>query len=185
MAVQKFRNLSGILTMPWHSQMQCLQSYIQQKRILGRLDGTQISHNLRRCLGNICPFAEFLRINNPMIGGIRLSQPRIFLRMLIPVKIPAIHNTASHAHCMSIHIFGGGMGDDICAPFKRTAINRRWKCIVHNQGNSMIMGCLCKFLNIQNYQCRIGNGFCKHCFCIRQKRLGQLFQRSVRIHKSA
>ena len=65
---------------------------------------------------------------------------------------------AAHSRAMAIHIFGGGMGYNIRSPLDRTAVYRRWKCIIHNQRNAMSMGSIGKPLNIQYRKRRIGYG---------------------------
>ena len=81
--------------------------------------------------------------------------------MGFPVKISAVYNTAAYSHCMSIHVLGGTMGNDICTPLKRTAVDRGCEGIVHDQRYTMLMSYLCKFFNIQNGQRRICNGLSK------------------------
>ena len=84
---------------------------------------------------------------------------------------------------MSIHVFRGGVRHDISAPLKRTAVDRRRKSIVHNQRYSIGMGNFRKLFNVQNRQCRIGNGLSEHRFCIRTEGCHQFLFRGIRIHK--
>ena len=56
---------------------------------------------------------------------------------------------------------GGTMGNDICPPLKRTAVNRSCERIIHDQRYTVFMSHFCKFFNIQNSQRRICNGLSK------------------------
>ena len=165
--------------------MQGFQAYIQQECILRRLGRPEIPHQLGSCLSDISQLPEFFRISNPMIRIIRHAKSRIFARVFPPVKIAGIHDGPAYAHGMSIHIFRCGMSHDIRPPFKRPAIYRRRKSIIHNKGNLMGMRRFSKFFDIQHYQRRIGDGFRQHASRIILECLMQFFFRSIRIHHRA
>ena len=120
-----------------------------------------------------------------MIRLVRRTKARKFLRTGCPVKIARIHNTSSHCHSMAIHVLGCGMDYNIGSPLERIAVDRRRKGIVHDQRHLMRMGKHCKFLNIQNYQRRIGDGLRKDTFRIRSKSFCNLFRRCIRVYYRA
>ena len=95
--------------------------------------------------------------------------------MCHPVEMAAVHNAAAHSRAVAVHILGGGMGHDICAPLKRAAVDGRGEGVVHDQGHAVGMGCLCKLFNVQNSQGRVGNGFAKHGLGVGLKGGIQLF----------
>ena len=103
--------------------------------------------------------------------------------MSFPVKITAVHNTASHGSCMTIHVFCRRMSNNIHPKCKRAAVDRSCKCIVTDHRNPMVMSQRHKFLDIQNHTCRIRNGLCKYCLGIWPKILFQLFCRKILIHQ--
>ena len=177
-------HLLGVLTVSGHSEMQSFQTHVEQERVLRGLDRAEISHQLRRRLGDICFFPKSLRVNQSVIGLIRSGQPREFILMGHPVKISAVHNTAAHSHGMSVHVFCGGMGHNIRAEFKGPAVDGRSEGIVHDQRNAMIMGRLREFFNIQNNQGGVGDGFSEHRLCVGTEFLFQILRGNLRIHQS-
>ena len=171
--------------MPLHSQMQRLKADIQKKRILRRLDGAQVPHQLGGCLCNVCAFAKLLRIHNSMICLVRRGKSREFIRICVPVKVAAVYDRSADAGCMAIHVLGGRVGYDIRSPFERPAVDRRCKCIVYDKRNPMGMGCFCKLFKVQHDQCRICNGLSEYRLGILSKRVVQFFFRAVWIHKGS
>ena len=75
--------------------------------------------------------------------------------MGLPVKIPAVHDAAADGHGVAIHVFRRGVGHDIGAPLKGTAVDRRCKRIVDDERHALGMGRAGKFLNIQDNQGRV------------------------------
>ena len=117
-----------------------------------------------------------------MIRFIRLSQSREFAGSS-PVKLTAVHNDTTHLDGMAIHVFGGGMNDDICTEFKGTAQDWGSKGVIYNQRDTIAVCQLCHFFKVQYMQCRIGNGFTEYCLSVGLDCLLQLLQRCVAIHK--
>ena len=85
---------------------------------------------------------------------------------------------------VAVHVLGGGVGDDIRTPFKRTAINGCGKGIVHNEGNAVRMGNIRHFTDIQHAKRGIGNSLRKESFRIGAERFGDFLRRSVLVHES-
>ena len=101
-----------------------------------------------------------------MIGLVRCTESRKLIRMSHPVKIAAIYDRSAKGCSMSIHIFRGRMCHNISSPFNRPQIHRRRERIIHDQRNSVCMGCFCKLLDIKYRQSRIGNGLAKYHLCV-------------------
>ena len=148
-----------------------------------RLNGTKVSHKLSCCLCNISAFSEFFCIYNSVICLIRCRKSRKFICMGIPVKIATVNDRTSDTRRMAIHIFCCRVGNNICSPLKRTAVNRCCKRIIHNKRNSVSVRRTCKFLKIKNNKSRIGNRLSKHRFCVFSKCSLQFFLRTIRIYK--
>ena len=152
--------------------------------MLRRLNTSKITHELRSTFRNKSTlFAKLLRISNSMIRFIRFTKSRELIGIRHPVKATAVHDCSTDCCTMTIHIFRCRMCYNICSPLDRTAVDRRWKCIVHDQRHSMLMCCLCKLLNIKNRQCRIGNRLTKHRPCIVLECSCKLFFGAIRRYK--
>ena len=92
-AAQKLGHSLGIFAMPLHPHMKALQAKIQEKRMLGGLNTAEITHQLRRSLGDKGPFlSEFFGVGNTVIALIRRAQAWKFVGMGHPVKAAAVYN---------------------------------------------------------------------------------------------
>lgn len=119
-----------------------------------------------------------------MIRLIRSTQPWVFVRILRPRKLSAIHNNATHRCGMPIHIFGSGMHHNVRAPLYRTTVNWCGECVIHYQRHTMGMSHLGKLLYVQNLNRRIGYGFTKQNLGIRPERGCYFLLRRIGTHKS-
>ena len=163
--------------------MKSFQPDIDQKGVLGRLDGAQIPHQLGGSLGNISQLSEFLCVDDAVIGLIRLRQSLKLVMMGFPVKIAAVHNTAAYRSRVAVHVLGGAVGHNIRSPLKGTAVDGGGKGIIHNQRHSMAVGHSRELLNIQHRQSRIGDSLREKGLGIGSEGLFQLLLRGVRVHQ--
>ena len=168
-----------------HPQMQCFQSYIQKKRILGRLNGTHIPHQLCGSLGDICQLSKLLCIDDPMIGLVRCGQPRKLVAVRFPVKISAVYDGAAHAGRMAVHILCGRVDHDVRSPLNGPAVDRCRKGIVHDKRNPVGVGRPGKLFQIQDNQRWIGNGLTEYGLGVLTECPFQLPGSTVRIYKSS
>ena len=60
-----------------------------------------------------------------MVGVVWCGESGEFLRMSHPIEVAGIHDCAAHAGAVTVHIFGGGVRDDIHAILERSAIDGR------------------------------------------------------------
>ena len=120
-----------------------------------------------------------------MIRFIRFSQSMIFMSIGIPVKVTAVNDSSANLHSMSVHIFGGGMSNDIRTPFKRTTVNRSSEGVVYDKRNFMLVSNLCEFLDIQNNQSRICDCFCEKYFGVRAESSSNFLSTCICINESA
>ena len=68
---------------------------------------------------------------------------------------------------MTVHIFSGGVGDYIGAPFKRAAINRSSKCVIDDERDAMAMCYVGKLLYVEHIHSGICDCFAKQGFGVR------------------
>ena len=128
--------------------MQGLQTEVQIEGVLWTLDRAQVAHELGSCLGDICQFTECLGIAQSVVGHVWLGEASELVVLSFPIEVTAVHNHTAYLYAMSVHIFGGGMGDNVCAKLKWTAVDRGREGIVHNQWHTMLVGDVCYALNI-------------------------------------
>ena len=171
--------------MAFNTQWKRFQAEVQKKAVHRRRNRAQITHQLGSSLSDVSFFSELLCIDNAVIGFIRLCQAVIFMAVGIPVEVTAVDNGAAYLNGMSVHIFGGGVGNDICTPLEGTAVYRCGKGVIHNKRHAVLVCNVCKFLDIKNYQSRIGDSFCKENLCVRFECGSDLFFCCIGINKGA
>ncbi len=168
-----------------HADMQRFQSQIQVKCALRGLHTSEVAHQLGSRFCDKCTFlAELLRVNDSVIGIIRLSKARELILMSHPVKMTAVYDGAADCRAVAVHIFGGGVGNDIGPPLDRSQIHRGRESIVNDQRNPVTMCCRREFLHVKHRQGRIGNGFTEYQLRVRLKRSVQFLIGCVRRYKS-
>ena len=86
------------------------------------------------------------------------------LVVLRPVEVSAVHDDTADACCVTVHIFGGGMGHDVRAEGKRTAVDGCREGVVNDQRNAMRMGGFGKLLDVKNVERRIGKRLAENRF---------------------
>ena len=79
-----------------------------------------------------------------------------------PVELAAVHDDAAHLQGMAVHVFGGGVDDDVGTEIEGTAEHRRGKGIVHDQGQAVTMGQGRDAFDVQHVHGRIGQGLAEH-----------------------
>ena len=84
-----------------------------------------------------------------------------------PVEVNAVHYHTAHLCGQSVHIFRGGVGDDVGAPFKRPAVHGRGESIVHDEGHPVLVGNLSEALDVENGTARVRDGLAEECFRVR------------------
>ena len=86
---------------------------------------------------------------------------------------------------MTVHILGGGMGDDVASPLKGTAVDGCGKGVVDNQWHTVAMGYAGKLLDVEHLATGIGDGFAEHRLGIGAECLLYLFLGGILIDKRA
>ena len=181
---KEFRDSLGIFTVAGHPDMQAFQAEVQKERALGALDGTEVAHELADRLGDIgASQAETFGVNNTVVAVIRRGQAGELFRIRGPVKFSAVHDTAADSAAVPVHIFGGGMGYDISAPFDGAAVDRRGESVVHDQRDTVSVRCGGKHFDIQDAEGGIGDGFAENSFRVGTESGVQFLRRAVRGHE--
>ena len=101
-----------------------------------------------------------------MIGFIGLAQAGEFIRMGQPIEFATVYDGAAHAGAMTIHIFCGGMGNNIGTPFNGTTVDGSGEGVIHDEGYAVAMSGLGEFLNIQHGEGGVSNGFAENSLSI-------------------
>ena len=185
MALEKFGDRLSVFAVARHPDVETLQSKIQEKSVLRRLNGTEIAHQLCGGLGNeSAAESKPLGISHAMVAVIRRGETGILIGIFGPVELSGIDDAAAYTRTVAVHIFGGRMGDNVGAPFKGAAVDRGSKGIINNQRHAMRVGGMGKLLDIQHGEGRVGD-------CLAKNRLGvgaegglQFLGSAVRIDES-
>ncbi len=181
---EEFRHRLAVLTVPLHAHMEALQPQVQDKGVLGALDGAEIPHELGGAFGDEGPLLpELLRVGDAVVAVVRGAQTGIFVRVGHPVEPAAVHDGSAHRRAVAVHVLGGGMGHDVSSPLKGTAVDRGGEGIVDNQGNAVGMGASRKLLDVQHGEGRIGDGLAEHGLSIVLKSRVQFLLRGIRAHE--
>ena len=174
--VQELGHLLGILAVLGHAQVQRLQTHVEQEGVLRSGYGAQVAHELCHELGGISHLAECLNVCQAVIrlvgraeaGEAVYAQRRTvgnggsFVGACLPIEVTAVHHTSSHLCSHAVHIFRGAVGHDVGSPLEGSAVDRRGKGVVDNQGNTVTVGNTCETLNIEDGAARVGDGLAKH-----------------------
>ena len=182
--LQKFRDFLRVFAVTRHAHMQTLKAEIQIIRALRGLNRAEIAHQLDSRLRDIrTREAEALSICHAVITLVGRTQTGVFVRVLRPVKFAGINDRAADGARVAVHVFCRRVYDDICAPFKRAAVDGRCKRVVHNQRNAAPVRGRREFFDIQNGQRRVCNRLAIHGLCVGPKCGVQFLRRAVRIDK--
>ena len=161
-----------------------LQTQIQNKGTLGRLNTAKVPHQLGGALGDEGALdAEALGVGDAVIAVIGSAQAGELVGILGPVELAGIHNDAADGGGVAVHVLGGGVGDDIRAPLKGTAVDGSGEGVVHDQGHTVLMGDFRKLLNVQHRQGGVGDGLAEERPGVGLEGGVQLFRRRVRGHE--
>ena len=161
--------------------MEGFQTEIQHKGTLRGLNATKITHKLNNGLGDKGSIiAKFFCINKTVIGLVRGGKPWELVLVGHPVEFSGIDNSTAYSCTMAVHVFSGGVGNNICPPLYWSAVYRGREGVVHHKWHTMFMSYSGEFLNIKNSKSRVGNGFAEHGSGIFLKGGGQLLIGGIR-----
>ena len=123
--------------------MQALQPQVHIERVLRRLNGPEIAHELRRRLRDERPFQpEALRVHHAVVAFIRRGEAGELVGVRRPVEASGVHDGTAHAHAVAVQVLRGGMRHDVGAPFDGAAVHRRGERVVHDERHAVrVRGC--------------------------------------------
>ena len=105
--------------------------------------------------------------------------------MGVPIEVTAVHDGTTYRCGVSVHIFSSGVGDDVCSPFKRAAVDWCGKGVVYNQGHTVFVGHPGEAFYVEHVAARIRNGFAEKTFRVRTESGFDTFVVPFRIYKRA
>ena len=120
-----------------------------------------------------------------MVALIGCAETGELLGMSHPVEVAAVYNHATNLARCAVHVLGSAVCDDVCAPFKRAAVDRCSECVVDNERHTVLVGDACKLLDVEHSATRVADCLAEHYLCVRAKCLLYLLLRCVRINVSA
>ena len=85
-----------------------------------------------------------------MIRIVRSGEPRELLGVLCPVEVTAVDDAAADAYAVAVNILCCGVGNDVSAPLKGTAVDGSCEGVVNNKRNTVRMCKVRKFLEVKN-----------------------------------
>lgn len=142
-------------------------------------------HELCGGFGDVSGLAEVLGIGHAMVGIVRRSESGEFLRMGHPVEVAGIHDRAAHAGAVTVHIFGGGVRDDIHAILEWTTVDWCGERVIDDQWHAVAVRCVRELFEIKNDERRIGDGFAEDRLGVRLECRFEFFLGAVRAYERA
>ena len=162
MVFQEAGNGQAVFAVALHAYVQAFQTQIEKECVLGGRSRAEIPHQLGSCLHNKGHLTEALGVYDTVIAVIGLAQTGELVRVCEPVKISGIHDASANLRAVTVHILGGGVGNDIRTEQKRLAVDGRSKGVINDERHVVRVGRVRELFNIQNGQCGIGNGLAEH-----------------------
>ena len=148
-------------------------------------DAAQVAHQLRHQLRRVSLLAKRLRVSQSVIALVGSAESRELVSLSLPVEVTAIHHGATHLTRMTVHVLRCGVSDNVCTPFKRTAVDRRSKRVIHNEWHTMPVRHLRKSLDVEHIAARVRNRLAKEALRIWTELLLDALIIPVRVNKRA
>ena len=146
-----------------HPDVQAFQTKVQHISVHGGLHGAEVPHELRGSLCNESSLlAETLGVGDTVVAVVRGAQTRELLGVRHPVELATVHDGTAQHCAVAVHVLGGGVGHDVCAPLKGAAVDRRGEGVVHHQRHAVGVGGLGKLFNVQHGQGGVCDGLAEH-----------------------
>ena len=163
LSLEEFGTGLCVLHVARHPHVQGLEAEIQIEGVLRGLHGTEIPHELARRLCDEGTFSsELLCVDDAVVGLIRCRKPRELVFMGHPVEAAAVHNGTAEGGPVAIHIFGGRVGHNVCAPLEGPAVDGCREGVVDDERHTVGVGDLCKEGDVKNRKGGIGDGLTEH-----------------------
>ena len=156
--LQPLRYFEGALAVPADSQVQGLQTQVQVEGVLGALGAAEVPHQMGHGLGDVGRLAKLLGIGKAVVGGVGGGEAGEFVGILVPGEVAAVHQGTAHGDAVAVDVLGGGVGDDIGPPFKRTAQHGGGEGVVHHQRQAVFVRHLGPALDVEDLYAGVGDG---------------------------
>ena len=155
MLFQEFGDGLGVLNVAVHAQAERLETLNGEKAVEWRLGGAVVAQNLDTRLGDESrqPGGRQVGIDQPMVGWI--GQGKVGEKGIVPIKFTSIHNGAAEAGAVAADELGGGMGDDMRAPFERAEQVRGGESVIDHQRDVVLPGNFSNLLEGEDGDIRI------------------------------
>ena len=183
--LQELRAGESVLAVARHAQVKRFEANVQEERILRSLDAAEVAHELGRSLRDEGALAESLRVGKTVVARVRFGEALELVMMGFPVEVSAIHDAATHGHRVTVHVLGGGMGHDVHAEFNRAAENRSRERVIDNHRHAVLVGDVCKALEVQNLAGRVCNRLAKEALGVRAEGLLDFLVARILVHERA
>ncbi len=185
MVLEELGASESVFAVARHAEMERFEAEVQEERILRRLDGTEVAHELCGCLRDESALAESLRVSETVVARIRFGEALETVVVCFPVKVAAIDDAAADCRGVAVHVLGRGVGHDVNAVFNRTAENRSRECVIDNHRNAVLVGDVSEALEVEHLACRVCNRFAEEALGVRAECLFNFFVARVLIDKRA
>ena len=164
-----------------HTEVERLQTKIEDERVHRGGDGAEVAHKLSHQLGDVAHLAELLGVSKSVIAVVGSAQTGELFGMCEPVKVAAVHHAAAHLACCTVHIFSGAVRYDVSSPLERAAVHRCGEGIIHDKRHTVLMSDACKLLDVEYGTAGIADCLAENNLRIRTESLLNLLLRVVRI----
>lgn len=153
---QEFRHLLRIGHMPVHAQAEGFDALDRLPTVERGLASADVAQRLHPRLEDEGRRTQ-VGVDQPMIAGVWLCE--IGETAVAPIKVAPIHNHAANGGAVPADELGGGVDDDVGAPFKRPEQIGRGKGIVDQQRDVMFLGNGRYFLKGKDGDVRVAQRF--------------------------
>ena len=155
--LQVLRDGEGVAAMARHAQMQGFEAQVEDVGGEGVLLRADVAHELDARLHDVGRAAEPLRVDHAVVG--RVGRAELGEFAVVPVEVAAVHDGAAGGLGVAVHVFGGGVGHDVGAPFDGPAEDRRGEGVVHDERHALGVGDPRQLLEVGDRERGVRDGF--------------------------
>ena len=149
--------------MALHTDVQALKPEPEQEAVHRCGRGAEVTHQLCGSLGDKGALkTELFSIHDAVIAVIRRGKTGEFICVGKPVKLTRIHDCTANSSTVTVHVFRGGVGNDIGTELEGAAVDGRCKGIIHDQRNAVSVGGGSKLFKIKDIKRGVRDGFAEH-----------------------
>lgn len=154
----------GVLAVALHAEVECLEAEVEEERVLRSRDGAEVTHELRDELRGVGFFAEGFGVGEAVVALVGGGQAWEFIVVCFPVEVAAVAHGTAYLRGMAVHVFGGGVCDDVGAPLEWAAVDGGGEGVVDDEGHAMFVGHLGEAFDVEHSAAGVGYGFAEEEF---------------------